>query len=483
MRKLLLATTAALGASVAIAGGAYAGTLAPNAPNPAPGSISVTFNTVVEAFVFDGSDTGKVRAEQTNRGSGPAGGIKSQGYGIGNYIRLFPSFTGMLANGLQYGASSEFRHTSGFQNATNPTGPSVYVQRAFLYIGADKFGKIYLGSQVQPTELFQTGNPANFNTGGWDGDLPGIFATGLPYFIDDSQDRANKIVYVSPQFAGFDFGVSFEPDTYGNDFGGPLTTRVSSAPSLSGDAVTINNPDGTTSTVSAFTASSQYGQRRNTFDGSVRYQGAFGPLGVKANVGGSVGGTVRSSDGGPNHQTFDFLAGGLGVTYGGLEIDGHIDSGHFSSSYEPEQHGAHITTAYVVGASYTIGPVIFGGSYYGFDSGQVQERRRCGRHAARLRRRGRRHLHAGSGRLGVPRIPVWPPARERLRPDQRRGQHGGRSQGEQRRPGAGRRHRHRVQVLIGGPLRRSGLLVAATRLNGRAVGNHRPLSCLPRLAA
>lgn len=347
MRKLLLTTTAALGASVAIAGGAYAGTITPNAPNPAPGSISVTFNTVVEAFVFNGSDTGKVRAETTN--TGYAGGTKSQGYGIGSYIRLFPSFTGMLANGLQYGASAEFRQTSGFSNkSSNPVAATVYNQRAFLYIGADQFGKVYVGSQVQPTELFQTGNPANFNTGGWDGDLPGIFATGLPYFIDDSNDQANKIVYVSPQFAGFDFGASFEPDSYGRDFGGPLNTRVSSTP--------VTQP--------------QYGNRINTVDGSVRYQGSFGPIGIKSNVGGSAGGTVRASDGNANHQSYSVVGGGLGVTYGGLEVDGHIDSGHFNSSYQPEQHGAHISTGYVVGASYTIGPVIFGASYYGFDSGQ-----------------------------------------------------------------------------------------------------------------
>ncbi len=359
MRKLLLATTAALGATVGIAGGANAGTLTPNAPNPSPGSITVTFNAVVEAFVFNESDTAKVRNEST-----PGGGTKSTGYGIGSYSRLFPSFDGVLANGLKYGASVEIRHISGVQQkitATAPNGvvstsPSAltpttfYVQREFLYVGSDKFGKLILGSSVQPTELFQTGNPANFNTGGWDGDLPGVFGSGLGYYIDDDNDRANKIVYVSPQFAGFDFGASFEPNDFGQDFGGPTGARVTRG---------NQNP--------------QFGSRRNTVDGSVRYQGSFGPFGVKANVGGSYGGTVRQSIGATglvNRRNFEFLAGGLAVTYAGFELDGHIDSGIYSRDFNPVAQGAKGTTAYVVGGSYTFGPVIVGASYYAYDTGE-----------------------------------------------------------------------------------------------------------------
>ena len=177
MRKLLLATTAALGATIGIAGGANAGTLTPNAPNPAPGSITVTFNAVVEAFVFNESDTAKVRAE-----SNPGGGTKSTSYGIGTYSRLFPSFDGVLANGLKYGASIEIRHRSGVVATTatsnSATSAVLYNQREFMYLGADKFGKLitWLARCSRPN-CSRTGNPANFNTGGWDGDLPGIFGS------------------------------------------------------------------------------------------------------------------------------------------------------------------------------------------------------------------------------------------------------------------------------------------------------------------
>ncbi len=227
MRKLLLATSALLGASVGIAGIAQAGTLTPNAPNPAPGSITVTLNALVEAMAFVSSDSGT--QPQNN------GGNKVEPYGIATYVRLYPSFDGVLANGLKYGASVELRQNQGFVSSPNSNGVgdlgTMYVQRGFVYVGADKFGKVSLGSPVQPTELFQTGNPANFNTGGWDGDLPGVFRTGLPYFFSDDNDRANKVVYVSPQFAGFDFGLSFEPNDFGNNYGKPFT-RVSSASSI-----------------------------------------------------------------------------------------------------------------------------------------------------------------------------------------------------------------------------------------------------------
>ncbi len=356
MRKLLLATSALLGASVGFAGLGHAGTLTPNAPNPAPGSITVTLNALVEAFVFDSTDSGTL--PQNTHGS------KTATYGIADYARLYPSFDGVLANGIKYGASIEIRQNSGFAGTTGLNGDqgTFYAQREFVYIGADKFGKISLGSPVQPTELFQEGNPANFNTGGWDGDLPGVFATGIPYFIDDDNDRANKIVYVSPQFSGFDFGASFEPNNYGNEYGKPFT-RVSSASSSTVDGVT--------------TEGLQYGRRRNTVDGAVRYQGTFGAIGLKADVGYSYGGTVHSNGGiaddgtavaaGPNYKNFSMLAAGAAVTFGGLELDAHYDGGQFGPDLTPLTTGH--TNAYIGGASYTMGPVIFGASYYGFSSG------------------------------------------------------------------------------------------------------------------
>lgn len=345
MRKLLLATSALLGASVGIAGVANAATLTPNAPNPAPGSITVTLNALVEAFVFGGTDSGN---------NGGPGNTKRTDYAIGSYTRLYPSFDGVLANGLKYGASIELRQNSG----ASSTGPTVFVQRDFLYVGADKFGKISLGSAAQPSELFQSGNEVGFNTGGWDGDLPSFFnGGGLKYMLDDDRDQAEKIVYVSPQVAGFDFGVSYEPNSFNNNFG-DATARISSAPTLA--------------PIAPATASAAVGRRRNTIDAALRYQGALGPFALKADIAASYGGSVRSSDGGPNVRDFTLYGGGLAATFGGFEVGGHIDTGVYGNDLANLPRGASGTTAYIGGAQYTFGPFVVGANYYAYDSGQYK---------------------------------------------------------------------------------------------------------------
>jgi hypothetical protein len=364
MRKLLLATSALLGASVGIAN---AGTLTPNAPNPPPGTITVTFNALVEVFGFAGSDSGG-RDLANPGGVYPAGsahagqplpGAKVSPFAIGSYSRLYPSFDGSLANGIKYGGSIEIRHvdsttapatngTSGATGAGSQTA-TLYNQREYVYIGTDKLGKVYLGSQVPATELFQVGNEVGFNDGGWDGDLPGFFVTGLPYFIDDANDQANKVVYVSPQFAGVDFGVGFEPNGIGRSFN--PTTRISSVPSDVG----------------------AFGIRRNTIDGAIRYQGTFSDVGVKAQLGGSYGGSVLATDGylgARSNQNYSLFAAGLAATFGGFEVGAHLDTGRFGGGLGTLNTGDGSTTAWIAGGTYTIGPVVVGANYYGFNSGQ-----------------------------------------------------------------------------------------------------------------
>jgi hypothetical protein len=344
MRKLLLAASALAGV-MGVAGGANAASLSPNAPNPAPGSITVTFNALVESFFFFGQDDGAIRAEQ-------ATGQKFQNVGIGTYARLYPSMDGVLANGLKYGGAIEVRQNA----ATGVTGggnnPTFYAQREYLYLGADRAGRFYFGSQVPPTELFQVGNPVNFNDGGWDGDLPGFFVTGIPYFISDTNDRASRVMYVSPQFFGFDFGVSYS----GNDVGNSMNaaTRLSTDTDLA-----------------------RAGARKNVVDGAIRYQATFGAIGFKANIGAitatPVSPTADAVAAGAltrrNYTTYD---GGISLTWAGFELDGHVDSGIFGPSFTTITTGSTGTTAWIAGLSYTVGPIIVGASYYGFESGYLK---------------------------------------------------------------------------------------------------------------
>ncbi len=351
----------------------------------------------------------------------------------------------MLANGLKYGGSIELRQNQGFAAELQPesaTRARCTCSASFVYVGADKFGKVSLGSPVQPTELFQTGNPANFNTGGWDGDLPGIFTTGLDYFLTDTNDRANKIVYVSPQFTGFDFGLSFEPNDYGNEYGKPFTR----ASSVGGD----DTLDPATGVVT--NSALQFGKRRNTVDGAARYQGTFGAIGIKADVGGSYGGSVRSSgtvqaDGstinGPNVKNFTLVTGGISATFAGLELDGLIDHGQFGPSLVSVQTGQ--TTAYIVGASYTMGPMIFGASYYGFDSGFTRAVGAGNMHGYGIAAGGTYTLAPGASLFLEYLYGHMHSNGVRLRGRRRRQRQC--SWRQQQHPRPGLRHRHRLQVV------------------------------------
>jgi hypothetical protein len=348
MRKLLLAASALVG----LAGVANAASLSPNAPNPAPGSITVTFNALVESFFFAGNDDGARRA-------GPA--QKYQSFAIGTYSRLYPSFDGVLANGLKYGGAIEIRHKAQTTPTTADNNPNLYAQREYVYVGSDRAGRFYFGGQVPPTELFQVGNPVSFNDGGWDGDLNGFFVTGLPYYIDDANDRSAKLMYVSPQFAGFDFAASFA----GNDVGNSMNaaTRLSTDTGLASNAA-----------------------RRNVLDGAARYQGTFGAFGVKANIGGTTAAAVQPgagdiADGAAlPRKGYSLFAAGLSFTYAGFEVDGHLDTGKFGDSLGTLAEGESGTTAYIFGGSYTTGPIIVGASYYGFDSGDLKHRGAGERH-------------------------------------------------------------------------------------------------------
>ncbi len=62
--------------------------------------------------------------------------------------------------------------------------------------------------------------------------------------------------------------------------------------------------------------------------------------------------------------------GGISITYAGLELDGNVIGGQFGPDLTTTQTGH--TIAWIAGASYTMGPVIFGASYFNFDSGYTR---------------------------------------------------------------------------------------------------------------
>jgi hypothetical protein len=420
MRKLLLATVAVLGASIGVASVADAQTT-----TPAPGTVTVRLNGRFRFYAYavdqsdannnaSGSATGAVNAA----GSGTLTGYnKLASYGFGDYIRLYPGFDGVAANGLKYGANIEFRQDSttgagggtyGSVSASDRARGELYVRREWGYIGTDQLGTIRLGSTDQPSSLYMTGNFENFDGGGLNGDTPSFVASNLqitwPFADVGSYYSTTKAIYLSPQLYGFDFGVSFEPSTEAvgggqNGCGGSSgqgTNFVSGAPTVASGTTGVSAiaaaAGATTQGVagpgcdalSSSPINAESGRRKDTVDALIRYRGTFGAFGIAATGGWIDGSHVQDNQTGvafnsnrastatvrDQFQGLSVADFGIAVTYAGFSVGGKFQDGKFNGQWGllPTNAGLHNSEAFLVGASYTVGPFVVGAHYLNYQS-------------------------------------------------------------------------------------------------------------------
>jgi hypothetical protein len=394
MRNLLLAATAMIGATAGLATMANAQVVPPTVvvtppPNPTsnasvpsnsplPGSLVVHLNVrLVADFMFGGgSDNGYKNPQGVTAKYAP--------YYFGEYARLYPAFDGETPNGIKYGASLEVRQNSGgiginnaFANNNGVAGNTLYWRRETGYVSMDKLGTLRFGQTDGVQTLFQVGTFENFDyEGGWFGDLPGLFSggqtagvgTSLVWGFPDSGAfyTTSKLIYLSPNFSGFDFGVDWEPSS--NQTSGDAACAGTGA--NAGVNVSTNTISVGCATVSSLAGpssliASQLATRRNMTTIEARYRGAFGPVGLVAQGGWVHSGVV--SDANPtadpiNYKGFNYFDGGLVGTFGGFAAGGHIDIGSKNgTSLAPK--GAPDETSFIVGTSYAVGPVIVGASF------------------------------------------------------------------------------------------------------------------------
>ncbi len=407
MRKLLLATVAMLGASMGAAAVADAQTT-----SPAPGTVTVRLNGRFRFYGFVASDrdadntaagtaTGTVNA----LGQGTATGANKQaGYGFAEYARLYPGFDGVATNGLKYGASLEIRQDQvsgagggafGGISQSNRARAGLYFRREWGYIGTDQLGTIRVGNTDPASSLYMTGNFENFNDGGLNGDVPGVLsgntAVTWPFADVGNYYATGKILYLSPQVFGFDVGVSFEPSTAGlsanNNCNGanPVGTNfVNSSGSFT--AATGANGQGVSGPgcdrLSSSPSNAESARRRNTLDALIRYRGTFGGFGIAATAGYIGGSNVKDNsglafnsnpllNGGVVRQNYDGLSVGdfgVALTYAGFSVGGKYQFGRFNNQWSLVPKGLPDGEAFLVGASYTIGPVVMGAHYLNYKS-------------------------------------------------------------------------------------------------------------------
>jgi Gram-negative porin len=373
-----------------------------NVANPTPGTFVVRLNGQLWSEFFLGGGSGFVGSgpqfvDSGGLGPGPGrpgtavflgtgtnAGQKLAPYSIGTYFRLYPGVDAMATNGLRYGAQTEIRENFiAAQSNTGNTGTSgltsgqtLYVRRAFWYVAGDNWGLIRMGQSDGVTGIFDNGITTGQQPGQglWNGDAPGIVAGNgptYPWFTQQGAEYGSpKVVYLSPQLYGFDFGFDYAPNNGNQEFaGGPAGAGI---PNLSS---TITPPGGA--------------RFRDLYVGGARYQGTFGPVALYAwgaylgsghvqYQGDPTGLLARTLEGGPslaqgsqyNGQFENISAGfaGVAVTYAGFTVNAAWQGGQYNGVMALKPQNGVGAQAWVAGIYYSNGPLGVGATYYQFDS-------------------------------------------------------------------------------------------------------------------
>ncbi len=356
MRKLLLASAASMGALLA----ATSGAMAQPAKPVAPGTVAVHLNGYLQFAI------GAVGGNGMTGGTG-ATAYKLSPVGTIGDVRLYPGVDGMTDNGIAYGAQVELRTTTsnatgkGVNNAsTNTTAGvnSIYVRRAYGYLGTTEFGYVRFGQTDGAFTLLQRGVIEAFGDGAqWtaEGAPVNLLPSGAPgQFIYADQGAlytTDKLVYISPAVAEpvlngkFSAVVSFEPNSNGIKEGYANLGSVygAQASSIAGGSNT---------------------RRRNTFDGMVNYGVNLGGFATQVSGGYLASSPLGNLTGTQVYSSMGVFQAGAQTTYGGLTVGANLKSGSVEDGYAFKPRGGRNALAYTVGAVYAVGPYSVGASYF-----------------------------------------------------------------------------------------------------------------------
>jgi hypothetical protein len=388
MRKILLASVATMGVTLAMSGAAKAQPVKP----VAPGTMVVHLNGYLQFEVGDESST-------FNTITNAAGTYKLNPVTTIGDFRLYPGFDAQTVDGIEYGVASEIR--TGYSNAgvgqngkasvtttttittvsgkttvasasTNNTLSALYVKRAYGYVGTPEFGFVRFGQTDSAFTLLQAGVVEAFGDGGqWT--LEGGEALMFPsaatpaggnQFIYADQTAVyatDKVVYVSPVYAGFNVVAGYEANSNGLKEGYLSDAAASS----------------TSANLSSSPAPGDIGSRRkNTIDGGVQYLETINGYKIKASADILHGAPIAYT--GPadtlpatapyGYDSLNVYQFGGQVTFAGLTLGANVKGGQVEDNYTFKPKGGRDALAYIIGASYVIGPYVVGASYFNSQS-------------------------------------------------------------------------------------------------------------------
>jgi predicted porin len=354
---------------------------------PAPGTIVIRLNGRVEADV----SANFTSVDRSVSATGAPTGFKVNPVGVSSYMRLYPGFDGTAANGVRYGAAIELRENfpSGTvsgpgTNGTTAAGPSatssgetVFVRRAFTYLASDKVGLVRIGQADGVLGLFDN---CIFTSQCWDAGITDVNggvsqttgpqgALGVPFvWLDGSgaEYGNNKIVYLSPQFFGFDFGVQYAPN-------------MGNSNQNAGFGVGCNQAGPTCINVSSGNDPTRW---INQVGAGLRFQQVFGSVDVKAygfyetagkeqlttspfstveqaRVGTVING-VTSGVGTLRYDNLNFYKAGVAVTAANVTLSADYIGGAVNGALAMRPTGGAPTNAVLGGITYTTGPFTLG---------------------------------------------------------------------------------------------------------------------------
>ena len=263
------------------------------APNGAPGAAPIT--SIGSGPLAASTATSASAAQGAIAGVNGTGTAKLQPQVIGSFARLYFGGDGMATNGLRYGAAIEIRENfsgepSGASASTYSSLETLYVRRAFTYVAGDNWGIVRLGQADGPIGIFDNGvttfqflPTGNFNGGDTQSFMPGNVPPTWIWLSQAGGEYDNtKLVYLSPQIAGFDFGLMYAPNT-SNGYGQDSAALGALGQSITGAGIGTGLTCGTATSgcpsLSSGPGSLDGARIINEYAAGVRYQGAFGNLG------------------------------------------------------------------------------------------------------------------------------------------------------------------------------------------------------------
>ncbi len=254
---------------------------------------------------------------------------------------------GIAANGMRYGAMFELQMDVLTPQGGAATGTGVDYDELYGFVKGG-WGEVRFGQEDGAASLMQVRRPSVLWMGtddAWDEftvNQPG----GSPYVmsgVNDGND-ATKIIYLSPQFAGFDAGISYAPNSFeGENFVNPTTTTGFQR---------------------------DYTGLTNQITGALRYRGTFGDIGVATSFVAAFADAPKSAANGTDlinkPQNISAYSAGLVVRAYGFAVGGEYTWGNYNGSAPGNtalNKGLDGSNHWVGSGTYTIGAFSIGAMY------------------------------------------------------------------------------------------------------------------------